>query len=215
MQSEFSQADKRRAFNVFLLMDDRSEREELSRDLRQQSIVVHDYMTAMEFLGDYRENKPGVVIAEARLRGLSGKELKARMDEKKIHLPFALVISPADSSSAIECMKQGAIDFLVKPFQGSDLFATVARAYAAFYEVDWDFVGEDLDEIEGSLNRLSDRERENLDLVVSGLSSREISVQLTISVKTVEAHRARINDKMRADDLPHLIRMMMAYNEST
>ncbi len=214
MQSEFSQADKRRPFSVFLVMDARSDREMYSEAFRQQGILVNDYMTAMEFLGDYRESTPGVVIAEARLRGLTGRELQARLDEKKIHLPFVLMISPADSSSAIEGMKQGAIDFVVKPFESKDLIASAARAYAAFYRVDWDFVGEDLDEIERNLSRLTDREREILNLVVDGSSSREIGVNLGISLKTVEAHRARINDKMRADDLPHLIRMMMAIKEA-
>ena len=89
----------------------------------------------------------------------------------------------------------------------------VARAYASYYGVDWDFVGEDLDDIEKSLSRITGREREVLDLVVEGLSSREIGARLGVSTKTVEAHRARINDKMRSDDLPHLIRMMLVYNE--
>ncbi len=100
-----------------------------------------------------------------------------------------------------------------RPVHEDSLIALVARAYAMYYDVDWDFVGEDLYDVEKGISRVTGREREVLDLVADGLSSREIGTHLNISIKTIEAHRARINDKMRADDLPHLIRMVMAYNE--
>jgi FixJ family two-component response regulator len=91
--------------------------------------------------------------------------------------------------------------------------AAINRAYASFYDVDWDFVGDDVDDIESSIARLTDRETEVLDRIAEGESSREIGAELGISTKTVEAHRARINDKMRADDLPHLIRMVFILRE--
>jgi FixJ family two-component response regulator len=111
-------------------------------------------------------------------------------------------------------MKAGAFDFMTRPIEDNQLTALVARGYAIFYDVDWDFVGEDLDDIEKSLRRFTDREREILDLVVDGFSSREIAEQLGISPKTVEAHRARITDKMRSDSLAHLVRKMMVYNDN-
>jgi len=214
MNSEFSQPSRRRPFDVFLVVDDRSTRDGFSSQLRQHDVRTHEYMTAMEFIGDYRERKPGVLIAETRLRGTSGRELQGMLDSKGIHLPFVLIAGPADAMVAIDSMKNGALDFLLKPVKADQLYASVARAYAAFYSVDWEFVGEDLDEIEQCLARVTDRERAILDRVVDGCSSREIGEELGITLKTVEAHRARINDKMRADDLPHLIRMMMAFNES-
>lgn len=88
--------------------------------------------------------------------------------------------------------------------------ALVARRYATYYAVDWDFVGEDLDDIEKSLRRVTDREREVLDLVVEGHSSRAIAAQCGVSTKTIEAHRSRINDKIRHYDIAYLVRMMMA-----
>jgi FixJ family two-component response regulator len=112
-------------------------------------------------------------------------------------------------------MQAGVVDFLPKPIQVDALVELVGRAYAMYYDVDWDFVGEDLDDIERNINRITGREREILDLVVLGLSSREIGLKLDISVKTVEAHRAHINDKMRANDLAHLVRMVMSYQEDS
>ncbi len=212
-QSEFSQPRKRQPFTVFLVMDDQTARESLAAVLRSQRIEVHDYMTAMEFYRDYREPVPGVLIIEVHPRGMSGIELLKKLTAEKKDLPVAFVAGHKDSPVAAQGIKAGAVDFLVKPVTDERLLALVARAYAMYYDKDWDFVGEDLDDIERSLSRVTEREREVLDLVVDGCSSREIADQLGISTKTIEAHRARINDKMRADDLPHLVRMVIAHRE--
>ena len=214
-QSEFSQSKKRKPFTVFLIVDDQKLRQTLVEILKSEKIDVQDYMTAMEFYRDYREAKPGVLISEIQLRGMSGVELFEKLAADKQDLPVAFISGHADAPTAIQGMQAGAIDFMTKPVHGEALISLIARAYATYYDVDWDFVGEDLDDIEKSINRITGREREILDLVVEGLSSREIGARLGISIKTVEAHRARINDKMRSDDLPHLIRMMMVYNDDS
>jgi FixJ family two-component response regulator len=113
----------------------------------------------------------------------------------------------------VKALHQNVLDFLLKPLSSESLLGLVARAYAQYYDVDWDFVGEDLDYIDDSLSRLTEREREVLDLLVDGYSSREIASQLGVSIKTIEAHRARINDKMRSDDLAHLVRMVLTARE--
>ena len=212
-QSEFSQSKKRRPFTVFLIIDDGSVRKTHVDFLRKQQVDVQDYMTAMEFYRDYRKPVPGVLVSEVHLRGMSGMELFQKLTAEKNDLLIAFLSGHADAPLAVRGMKAGAIDFLTKPVTEENLMALVARAYATYYDVDWDFVGEDLTDIEKSIGRITEREKETLDLVADGLSSREIAARLDISIKTVEAHRARINDKMRADDLPHLIRMVMAYNE--
>ena len=212
-QSEFGQPKKRRPFTVFLIIDDGSVRSSLAGFLRQQKLEVHDYMTAMEFYRDYRTPVPGVLVSEVHLRGMNGIELFQKLTEQKSDLLVGFLAGQADAPLAAKGIKSGALDFVTKPVTEEKLMAMVARAYAAHYDVDWDFVGEDMDDVEKSMSRLTAREKETLDLVADGLSSRDISEELEISVKTVEAHRSRINDKMRADDLPHLIRKVMAYNE--
>lgn len=111
-------------------------------------------------------------------------------------------------------MQGNVLDFLLKPVKAENLLGLVARAYAQYYDVDWEFVGEDLDFIEDSLSRITEREREVLDMLVQGMSSREIAGELGVSTKTIEAHRARINDKMRSDDLAHLVRMVLASRDA-
>lgn len=114
---------------------------------------------------------------------------------------------------AVKAMKNGAFDFLCKPVRIEDLTQAIERAYNFYYELEVDMTDE-LDDTEDSLNRLTSREREVLDHVVDGLSSREIAENLQVSTKTVEAHRARINDKMRADNVAHLIRMCFNFNST-
>ncbi len=213
-QSEFSQPRKRKPFTVFLIVDDQAMRQSLVEILKSERIDVQDYMTAMEFYRDYRESKPGVVISELNLRGMTGIELVEKLTADKKDVLFTLLAGHADAPVAVKAMQENVLDFLLKPVNAESLLGLVARAYAQYYDVDWEFVGEDLEYIEDSLNRITLREREVLDLLVEGMSSREIGSQLGVSTKTVEAHRARINDKMRSDDLAHLVRMVLASRDA-
>jgi two-component system response regulator FixJ len=213
-QSEFSQPKKRKPFTVFLIVDDQAMRQSLVEILKSEKIDVQDYMTAMEFYRDYREAKPGVVISELNLRGMTGIELAEKLTADKKDVLFTLLAGHADAPVAVKAMQENVLDFLLKPVKAENLLGLVARAYAQSYDVDWEFVGEDLDFVEDSLSRITEREREVLDMLVQGMSSREIAGELGVSTKTIEAHRARINDKMRSDDLAHLMRMVLASRDA-
>lgn len=211
--TEFEQPRKRKPFTVFLVEDDQAVRASLVEALAEFKITVRDYMTAMEFYRDFREPVPGVLILDLRLPGMSGMELQDKLTEDGFELPIVMISGHADVPMAVRAMKNGAFDFLCKPVKVEALVAAIARAYAYFYDVDAEVFDDELEETEDSINRLTGRERQVLDHVVDGLSSREIAQELGVSTKTVEAHRARINDKMRADNVSHLIRMCFAYNE--
>ncbi|MEZ6060310.1 MAG: response regulator [Planctomycetaceae bacterium] len=209
--TEFDNARKRKAFTVFLVEDDESIRETLKEALEGEGIKVEGYMTAMEFYRDYREPVPGVLVLDIRLPGMTGIELQEKLEAEEFPLPVVMISGHADVPLAVKAMKNGAYDFLAKPVKVDDLISAVSRAYHFYYQLDMD-MDDELDETEDSLNRLTSREREVLDHVVDGLSSREIADVLGVSTKTVEAHRSRINDKMRADNVAHLIRMCFNYN---
>lgn len=212
--SEFEQPRKRKPFTAFLVEDDQAVRRSLVAALEERKIAVRDYMTAMEFYRDFREKVPGVLILDLRLPGMSGSELQDKLNDEGFDLPIVMISGHADVPMAVRAIKNGAFDFLCKPIRIDDLVGAIQRAYNHNYGIE-DELEEELEETEFSLNRLTDRERQVLDFVVEGLSSREIAAELGISTKTVEAHRARINDKMRADDVSHLIRMCFTYqNES-
>lgn len=209
--TEFGSAKKRKDFSVFLVEDDQAIRASMREALQEENIEVHDYMTAMEFYRDYRELRPGVLILDIRLPGMSGIELQEKLVEEDFPLPVVMISGHADVPMAVRAMKNGAFDFLCKPVKIDDMVEAIERSYNFYYDITVDMTDE-LDETESSLNRLTSRERQVLDHVVDGLSSREIAETLTVSTKTVEAHRARINDKMRADNVAHLIRMCFNYN---
>ncbi|HAP08691.1 MAG TPA: DNA-binding response regulator [Planctomycetaceae bacterium] len=211
--TEFEQPKKRKPFTVFLVEDDQDVRATLVEALKALKLDVRDYMTAMEFYRDYRERTPGVLVLDLRLPGMTGLELQEKLAADKFDLPIVMISGHADVPMAVRAMKNGAFDFLCKPLRIDDLIAGVGRAYAYFYDVEDDRFTDDLEETEESINRLTSRERQVLDMVVDGLSSREIAAELDVSTKTVEAHRARINDKMRAENVAHLIRMSFAYRE--
>lgn len=210
---EFDQPKKRRPFTVFLVEDDQSVRSSLVAALNEQKVTVRDYMTAMEFYRDFREKQPGVLILDLRLPGMSGMELQEKLQDEKFELPVVMISGHADVPMAVRAMKNGAFDFIGKPVRAEELIQAVSRAYAHYYDVDHEVLEAELEETDESISRLTGRERQVLDLVVEGLSSREISAELDVSTKTVEAHRARINDKMRADSVAHLIRMCFAWNK--
>jgi len=211
--TEFSNLRKRKEFAVFLVEDDQGIRASMVEALQAQKIEVHDYMTAMEFYRDYREKRPGVLILDIRLPGMTGIELQQKLSGEDFDLPICMISGHADVPMAVKAMKNGAFDFLCKPVRIEDLVQAVERSYNFYYDVEVDMTDE-LDETEDSLGRLTSREREVLDHVVNGLSSREIAENLQVSTKTVEAHRARINDKMRADNVAHLIRMCFNFNST-
>ena len=141
---------------------------------------------------------------------MSGMELFERLTTEKNELLVTFVGGHVDAPVAVQGIKAGAIDFLTKPVSSENLVALVARAYAMYYDVDCDFVREDLDDIESSFNRLTGREKEILDLIADGLSSLDIGASLGICAKTVEAYRFAIIEKMRADELRYLVQMPMA-----
>lgn len=209
--TEFQTPEKRQDFTIFLVEDDQTIRAVMKESLEVEQLVVNDYMTAMEFYRDFREVKPGVLILDIRLPGMTGIELQEKLLAEDFPLPIIMISGHADVPMAVRAMKNGASDFLCKPVRMEDLVAAVGRAYSEYYEVDND-IDDELDATEDSLSRLTGREREVLSHVVDGLSSREIAEELSVSTKTVEAHRARINDKMRADNVAHLIRMCFNYN---
>ena len=211
--TEFENLKKRKEFSVFIVEDDQAIRASMKEALEEEKLVVHDYMTAMEFYRDYREVVPGVLILDIRLPGMTGIELQEKLATEDFPLPVVMISGHADVPMAVRAMKNGAFDFLCKPVRVDDMVQAVSRAYNFYYDIDVE-MDDELDETEDSLNRLTTREREVLDHVVDGLSSREIAEELTVSTKTVEAHRARINDKMRADNVAHLIRMCFNFNDA-
>ena len=187
---------------IFLIINSSPERSRLASALADFGFTVHAYQTAREFLLDSQNLASGVVVTDFRLPEMTGTDLLVLLQEVHPGVPVIFICGQADAPAVIQT---GSSEFLFRPVDPVDLQKAVIRAIN----------GEEIDEtkLDRAFCYVSDREIEVLELVVAGESSRAIADRLNISTKTVEAHRIRISDKTRADNLAHLVRMFRAWNQ--
>ena len=170
---------------------------------------VETYHSAHEFLAKYNRNKPGCLILDVRMPVMSGLELLEQLKLHKSKLPVIMISGHADLHMAIRAMKLGAVDFVLKPFNDQCLLE-IAQKYTSstFNEKVNDKINT-VDEINECLDRLSARERQVLDLIAEGKLNKEIAHALSISMSTVEVHRANVMRKMKARNLVQLIKFYL------
>jgi two-component system response regulator FixJ len=192
---------------VFVVDDDLAIREWLEVLLRGAGYGVVSFESAPAFLAGYEDGMPGCLVLDIRMPGMSGLELQARLRERGIQLPVIFITSHGDVPMAVEAMRAGAIDFLLKPFQDPDLLDRVRLALAmdAANRAERSEVAA----IRGRMASLTPRESEVMHLVVEGKANKVIATDLNLSQRTVEIHRARVMDKMGATSLAHLVRMVL------
>jgi two-component system response regulator FixJ len=185
---------------VFLIMDDRVQRETLAATLRATGFDVHDYMTPREFLIDKRSHSSGVVVADYRLQGITGLELAAQLGSEQADFPLVIMAGHGDIPKVIA---GDVAHIVVKPVAIEFVTAAITRA------VEREAITSE--DVQLAFRKLTARELEIVGVIAEGKSSREIGAALGISTKTVDAHRARIMDKTRADDVGHLVRLWRAW----
>ncbi len=192
---------------IFVVDDDSAVRDALKLLLRSVGQAVETYGSAQEFLDSYGEDRPGCLVLDIRMPGISGLELQQKLNEKHSILPIIFITGHGDVPMAVEAMQAGAVDFIQKPFRDQDLIDRINQAL----EKDSSnraALGERND-IRRRLETLTPREREVLDLVVQGKANKVIAGDLKLSQRTVEIHRARVMEKMQASSLAHLVRMVL------
>lgn len=189
---------------VFIIDDDADFRESVQWLLESTPYTIESYASAQEFLDDY-DQRPGCMLLDVRMPEISGLALQQIMQERDIRLPVIVLTGHGDVPMAVTAMKNGALDFLEKPFDDDVLLKLVDRA---MQEAQQRFSQQSEErELRELYDTLSRREREVMDLVVTGNSNREIAETLGISPKTVEVHRSRVMGKMRAESLAQLVQM--------
>ena len=192
---------------IFIVDDDAAVRDALKLLLRSVGQAVETFGSAQEFLDAYSEDRPGCLVLDIRMPGMSGLELQQRLNEKHSILPIIFITGHGDVPMAVEAMQAGAVDFIQKPFRDQDLIDRINQAL----EKDSSnraALGERND-IRRRLETLTPREREVLDLVVHGKANKVIAGDLKLSQRTVEIHRARVMEKMQASSLAHLVRLVL------
>ena len=193
---------------VFIVDDDREVREALQLLMESVGLQARTFASAQDYLDDFDPDLPGCLVLDIRMRGMSGLELQEHLSREPLHPPVIIITGHGDVPMAVRAVKAGAVDFIEKPFNDQVLLDSVNRAL----EQDAEQRGRQsrLAEIREHLSRLTPREREVLDLVVDGKRNKVIAAELGISQSTVEAHRAKVMDKMAARSLSDLMRMMLA-----
>ena len=197
---------------IFVVDDDAAVRDALKMLLRSVGQAVETYGSGQEFLDTYSEDRPGCLVLDIRMPGMSGLELQQKLNEKHSILPIIFITGHGDVPMAVEAMQAGAVDFIQKPFRDQDLIDRINQAL----EKDLSnraALGERND-IRRRLETLTPREREVLDLVVHGKANKVIAGDLKLSQRTVEIHRARVMEKMQASSLAHLVRMVLEVGQA-
>ncbi len=187
---------------VFIVDDDDDFRDSMQWLLESDDLPVESFSSARDFLSNYKGDK-GCMLLDVRMPEINGLALQQIMLEREINLPIIVLSGHGDIPMAVTAMKNGAIDFLEKPFDDEVLIPLVQNALKKA-----DVMFADQQQHEQIIKRyedLSRREREVMTLVVSGKSNREIAEELGISPKTVEVHRSRVMSKMHAESLPDLV----------
>lgn len=190
---------------VFVVDDDPAMRESLRWLIESVGLQVKTFPTAQEFLTKYESDKPGCLVLDVRMPGLSGLDLQQELSKRAISLPIIMITGYAEVPMAVRALKAGAIDFIEKPFSDQVLLDRIQQAIESDREARRERAGRT--EFSMLLSRLTPREREVMELVVAGKPNKVIAAELGLSPKTVEVHRARVMEKMQVDSLAELVRL--------
>jgi RNA polymerase sigma factor (sigma-70 family) len=196
---------------VFVVDDDQAMRNSLKWLIESVGVQVESYASADEFLRDYQPGQAGCLVADVRMPGMSGLDLQDYLVEHKIRIPVVIITGHGDVPMAVRAMKSGAIDFIEKPFNDEVLLDAIRRAIAREERQRSHQSGHV--EIAQRMASLTPREREVMTMVTDGKSNKEIANGLGVSAKTIEAHRARVMEKMQAGSLAELVRMVLAVTD--
>ncbi|HZZ69066.1 MAG TPA: response regulator FixJ [Phenylobacterium sp.] len=192
---------------VYVIDDDEAIRRSLAFLLRTAGLPSRSFDSAEAFLAEAGDLAPGCVITDVRMPGIDGLELVRRVAEAQLPLTTIVITGHGDIALAVEAMKGGAVDFLEKPFKDEVLLAAVQRALDADSRASQQ--DEDKQRYQAAFAALSRREREVLEQVVVGKTSKVIAYDLGISPRTVEVYRAGMMMKTGAKSLSELVRMAL------
>ena len=192
---------------VYVVDDDEGVRDSLQWLLEGKDYRVRCYDSAETFLSRYDPREVACLIVDIRMGGMTGLELQDRLVERKSPLPIVFITGHGDVPMAVNTMKKGAMDFIQKPFQEDALVSLVERmldqAKDAFTEHQHSASRDAL------LAKLTSREAQVLERIVAGRLNKQIADDLGISIKTVEAHRANIMEKLNANTVADLLKIAL------
>ena len=194
--------------HIALIDDDEAVLDSLALYLARQDVKASGFKTTEAFLAAVDAATPfDCVVSDVRLPGMSGLDLVRRLIERHFAAPIILITGHGDIDMAVSAIKIGAFDFIEKPFDEARLLASIRNAVEKSRQNASDAA--ELERLQSRFDSLSARQRQVMELTVAGLSNKEIALQLEISAKTVENHRAWVMERIGARNLADLVRMAM------
>ncbi len=197
------------AATVFIVDDDEAVRDSLRWLLEANGYRVRCYDSGERFLAELDPAMVGVIVLDVRMPGMSGLELQERLIARRSTLPIIFVTGHGDVPMAVNTMKKGAVDFLEKPFNEAELRGLIARMLQQASTQAAEETARR--EQEALLSRLTAREQQVLERIVAGRLNKQIADDLGISIKTVEAHRANIMEKLQVSTVADLMKVALRH----
>jgi FixJ family two-component response regulator len=190
---------------VFIIDDDPGVRDSIHDLLESVGLRSQSFATTQEFLRGKREDGPSCLVLDVRLPGMSGLDFQRKLAEAGVPIPIVFLTGHGDIPMTVQAMKSGAVAFLTKPFREQDLLDAIQQAL----ERDRTTRAQqrEVDDLRKRYETLTPRERQVMDLVVSGMLNKQIAGELEASETTIKIHRGHVMQKMQAGSLAELVRM--------
>jgi FixJ family two-component response regulator len=195
---------------VYVVDDDEAVRDSLQWLLEGKDYRVRCFDSAESFISRYDPREVACLIADIRMGGMTGLELQDRLIERKSPLPIVFITGHGDVPMAVNTMKKGAMDFIQKPFKEEELLGLVERMLDEARDAFADY--QQAASRDALLSKLTGREAQVLERIVAGRLNKQIADDLGISIKTVEAHRANIMEKLNANTVADLLKIALGQN---
>ncbi|MFA5939810.1 MAG: response regulator [Sinimarinibacterium sp.] len=201
----------RGASTVFVVDDEEAICDSIALLLRSVGLASRTYSDPKRFLEEFDPGHSGCIVIDVRMPGVNGLDVQRALNERRCAMPLIFITGHGDVPMAVEAMRNGAFDFLQKPFNDDDLIRRVQKA------LDQDTRDrarlEHIDETRRHWLGLTTREREIADRLVDGAANKVIALDLEISERTVELHRARVMQKMEARSFAQLVQMVLSLRQ--
>jgi two-component system response regulator FixJ len=193
---------------VYIIDDDQHLRTAIQILLESVGLGVETFDSSASFLPFYHPRLCGCIIADVRMPEMSGMQLLEKLNALKSRLPFIIVTAYGDIAMAVQAMKLGAVDFILKPFNNQTLIEQVQKSVAKNVN---DSASDAMNTSAKGLQTLSKREHQVLEHIVDGKLNKQIADELKLSVGPIEFHRSRLMKKIGAKNLAHLIKIYITY----
>lgn len=188
---------------VYIIDDDQAVRDAISDLVEGMGLTAESYANAEDFLDSYKHCDTGCMVLDVRMPGMSGLDLQARMASMDINLPIVFITGHGDVPMAVKAMKNGAVDFIEKPFREQALWDCIRKALDHSYELCEH--NNKRREVKKKYDLLTEREKQVLNFILEGFSDKEAAHELNVTQRAIAFHRNNILKKMRTSSVVELV----------